>query len=297
VVANAVGADETAVEAVFPNLFPTFAAGLTDTFAAFPLPGFFGLALDVVEIAQSGAYYVLYADLNPVPATHIANVAVTDLSTADSVVDSVLDANEWRHRIRSSASSEQARIELDGVIAADACCFADDESKSATAGYRLTFDVVPAAGETWRIDLAHSINGAHTVIDEALGAAQARFTTAVTGRARVGGGAWQSFNFNPSTMSFSGSGGAYLPFTGANSLVLQGTTAETITVEFSFGLHVLSDSTALALPPRSGDEAAIRIGANDTIVNGVTAGEYPGIGNRNITTDGHVATVMVSTVA
>ena len=296
VLGNNIGADEPAIEALFPGLFPLFAGGLGDTFAAFPLPSFLGLALNVLEVENADGYYVLYANLDPAPATHIANVAVTDLSTADSVVDSAFDANEWRHRIRTSSNATQARVELDSVIAADAWSFADDESMSANAGYRLTFDVVPAAGDTWQVDLNHAINGAHTVIDEALGSAQSRFTTAINGRVRVGGGAWQSFNFDPSVASFSGGGGAYLPFTGANGLVLQGTTAETITVEFSFGLFVLSDSTALAFPPKSGDEVAVRIGANDTIANGVTAGEYPGIGNRNITTDGHVATVVVSTV-
>ena len=57
-----------------------------------------------------------------------------------------------------------------------------------------------------------------------------------------------------------------------------------------------SISQALAIPPRSGDEAAVRIGANDTLTNDFVAGDYPGFGNRNIMTDGHVATVTVTTV-
>ena len=76
--------------------------------------------------------------------------------------------------------------------------------------------------------------------------------------------------------------------------MLQGTTAEQVTVEFSFGLHARSDSDVF--PPRAGDEAAIRFGANDTITNGFTAGEYPGAGGRNIVTDGHFATIALSTV-
>ena len=41
---------------------------------------------------------------------------------------------------------------------------------------------------------------------------------------------------------------------------------------------------------------AIRFGANDTIANGFTAGSYPGRGNRNILTDGHVGTIALTTV-
>ena len=94
--------------------------------------------------------------------------------------------------------------------------------------------------------------------------------------------------------STSNSGDSYRPFSGGNSLVLQGNTAQTITVEFGWDLHTFSDSTVFL--PVAGDEAAIRFGANDTIANGFTAGEYPGTGNRNIVADGHVAVIGLTTV-
>jgi hypothetical protein len=296
VVTNLIHANEPTVEAIFPGLFPTFAAGLTDTFGAFPLPAFLGLELDVVEIALVDGYTQLYANLDPVPETAIANVVVTDLSTPDVVVDSIFDASEWRHRIRTSSSSTGARIDFDGMVVADACCSTGDETQTAHAGYRVTFDVLPAAGDTWQVDLAHLISGAHTLIDEQDGSAATSFQTAVTGRARVGGGAWQGFGFNPSVMSVNTGGGAYQPFTGGNGLVLTGTTAQTITVEIGFDVRAHSESNFI-FPIAAGDEGAIRFGANDTIANGVTAGEYPGVGNRSITSDGHVMTIVVGSAS
>jgi hypothetical protein len=301
---NRIGADELALETLFPTLFPTFASGLGDTFAAFPLPAFLGLDLDVVEVAQTNGYYVMYGNLDPAPATHIENFAVTNLSTADSAVDSVaFDSNEWRSRLRTSHSSNGARVDLDALVGADSCCFADGESRSGTASYRMAFDVVPAEGDTWQVALNHSIAGAHSYLNEALGGASSSITT-VTGRARIGAGAWQNFNFNPSIPSSgipnNGSSGnnqgTTVGFTGQNSLNLQGTTAVTITVEFSFSATATSINQAFAFPPRSGDEAAVRIGANDTLTNDFIAGDYPGFGNRNIVTDGHVATVTLTTV-
>lgn len=76
--------------------------------------------------------------------------------------------------------------------------------------------------------------------------------------------------------------------------MLTGTTAQTITVEIGFDVMARSESEPLAFPPRAGDEAAVRIGANDSLANNFTAGEYPGVGNRNIVDDGHVLTIALT---
>ena len=104
VTSNAIGADENGVEALFPGLFPAFVDGVGESFAAFPLPAFLGLDLNVAEVARDDNAFVLYADLDPVPQTRLENVELTDLSSADSATDSVFDVNEWRHRIRPVVS-------------------------------------------------------------------------------------------------------------------------------------------------------------------------------------------------
>jgi hypothetical protein len=304
VVTNSIGLNEPNMEAIFPNLFPTFVSALGASFAAFPLPAFLGLQLNVLEVARHGNYFVLYANLDQVPQTRIQNVNVTDLSTADSVTDSVFDVNEWRHRVRPSVSPSHVGVDFKGVLGADACCTVDDESKSAHAGFRVTFDVVPENGDTWRLDLSHLIRGAHTLIDERVlledAGGESRFTAAVTGRARIGAGAWQNFNFNASPMSvvhnlYGGEGTSNVGFTGTNAMVLTGNTAQTITVEFGADMFVKSNSNAF-FPAAGGDEVALRFGANDTITNGFTAGGYPGLGNRNLLTDGWFANINLTTV-
>jgi hypothetical protein len=302
VVGNAVRTDEPNIEALFPNLFPTFVGGVSDSFGAFPLPSFLGLKLDVLEVARHGNSFVLYATLNPVPQTRIQNVQVTDLSSADSVTDSVFDVNEWRHRLRPTVSPTGVEVDLTGMLGADACCTVDDESRSAHAGYRLTFDVVPENGDAWQLDLSHLIRGAHTLIDEKVlledAGGETRFQSNVTARARLGGGAWQSFDFaaTPGAVVhglYGGEGTSNREFTGSNGLVLSGTTAQTVTVEFGFDMFVKSNSNAF-FPAAGGDEAAIRFGANDTIANGFTAGGYPGLGTRNLLDDGHKASILLT---
>jgi hypothetical protein len=147
VTGNAIGADESGVEALFPGLFPMFVDGVGESFSAFPLPAFLGLELNVAEVVRDGNAFVLYADLDPAPQTRLENVELTDLSSADSATDSVFDVNEWRHRIRPTVSPTSIDVDLKGMLGADACCTVDDESRSAHAGYRLSFDVVPENGE------------------------------------------------------------------------------------------------------------------------------------------------------
>jgi hypothetical protein len=304
VVRNNVNAVEPPIEAIFSSLFPSFVSSLGSSFAAFPLPSFLGLELEVKQVARSGNFWVLYSDLLPVEQTRLENVALTDLSSGDSAVDSAFDVNEWRHRIRPTVTSTSVGVDFKGMLGADACCTVDDEQRSATAGYRVTMDVVPENGETWKLDLSHLIRGAHTLIDEKVAledaGGESRFQTAVTGRVRVGSGAWQNFNFNPSVMSvvhglYGGEGTSNREFTGSAATSVTGSTAQTVTVEFSVNLFVKSNSNAF-FPAAGGDEVALRFGANDTIANGFTAGTYPGIGNRNLLNDGWKSTIVLTTV-
>lgn len=294
VIDNNIGANTASIETLFPALFPTFVSGLSSSFAAFPLPSFLGLNVDVVELARQGSSFVLYANLLQVPQTRIQNVQVTDTSTGNGVYDSIVNVHEWRHKVKSTSTSKNINVSLRGMIGADACCTVDDAQRDANAGYRVTFDVVPEQGQTWRLDLNNVLRGAHTLIDEQGGSARTSMST-LNIRARVGSGAWQNFNITPSSTGVNSGGNAYVPFTGSSSRVLTGTTAQTITVEVAFDVHAYSDSN-VAFPAVAGDEAAIRFGVNDSITNGFTAGEYPGVGNRNIGQDGLFGTIVLTTV-
>lgn len=301
---NDIGTNEANIETVFSQLFPNFVSSLGASFGAFPLPSFLGLNLQVLEVARHGEYYTLYSNLNPAPQTRLANVAVTDLSTADYSNDSVLfDSWEWRHSIRKQVGANQVKVNFDGMLGADACCTVDDESDSAHAGYRVAFDVIPENGETWKLDLAQAIKGAHTAKDEGYGA-QSNISR-ITGRYRLDGGAWTEFSFdvgsdgNPSeTTPWQGgwSGGTFNePFIGSAATSLQGNTARSVVVEFGFDMTAWSDSH-LAFPAEAGNEIAIRLGANDSLTNNFSVGDYPGQGNRKITDDGHFGTITLTTL-
>ena len=304
VVSNSIGTNEPNIEALFPGLFPTFVGGVSESFGSFPLPAFFGLKLNVLEVARHGNHFALYANLDQVPQTRLENVQVTDLSSADSATDSLFDVNEWRHRVRPTVSPTGVTVDLKGMLGADACCTVDDEERAAHAGYRVTFDVVPENGDTWQVDLSHLIRGAYSIIDEKVlledAGGEARFRTNVTARAQVGGAAWQSFDFaaNPGSVvhrNYGGEGTTNREFSGSNALVLSGTTAQTVTLEIGFDLFAKSNSNVV-FPAAGGDEVAIRFGANDTIANGFTAGGYPGLGNRNLLDDGHRSTITLTAI-
>ena len=52
----------------------------------------------------------------------------------------------------------------------------------------------------------------------------------------------------------------------------------------------------MLFPTDDGSEAAVRFGANDSLTNNLTAGDYPGSVNRNIAQDGHFGSITLTTV-
>jgi hypothetical protein len=64
---NNVNANETQLATVLNLLLPNLLPSLGDGLGAFPLPEFFGLQLDGVEVSRNGQFYSLFANLVPVP--------------------------------------------------------------------------------------------------------------------------------------------------------------------------------------------------------------------------------------
>lgn len=310
VIDNEIGADEAVVENALQLLLPAFFSAFGDVFGSFPLPTFFGLQLEVVEIEAAGGLFNLYTNLNQVPTTRIENVVLTDSSTGDFVTDGVFDTNEWRHRTKLTATPSTVDTRFRSVIAGDACCTLDDEHVNATADYRVEFDVIPVSTDTWQLDVDHNILGALTTVDEANaiydGSELAEFTSQIQGRYSVDGGPFIPFDFTPSPSSvFDGFGGAESDInaevTGSNGVTLIGTTQQHVTLEFSWGMHILSDSNVV-VPAIDGGEGAIRLGMHDTIELGTapsagfTAGHYPGQGSRDVSQDGHFVDIDLTAI-
>lgn len=299
VVENGIGANDLNIEALFTAVFPIFAADLGESFGAFPLPEFLGLQLSVVDVVRNGNSFVLYSNIAPVPQTRLANVTLTDTSTGDWEQDDAFsDSSQWRHRIRKQTTSASITTQYRSVIAADAIY--GDESALATGNYRLGFDVIPAAGQTWRLDLSHRFSGAHTHKDEGCDGRSELRTPGVSGqtshflgRYRLNSGAWTYFNFNASTGTVTSGGSKNTAVTGQSpTAVVTGTAQTHVDVEYFQRHYAFSDGAVFC----NGNEVAIRAGLNDTLANGFTAGEYPGSGNRVAADDGHFGTVTLTTL-
>lgn len=293
---NAIGADEAGVTAVFPGLFPSFVEPVTSTFQAFPLPSFMGLNLDIAQIARQGNSFVLYTNLDATPQTHLANVQITDQSDANDVLDGVFNTREWRHELRKRTSSSSVSVAFKGVLGAHACCTVTYAEQYAAAGYQVEFDVVPANGDTWHLDLAQAVNGAHSHIDSNSGGARSQIRTVFTGQVSLDNGAtWQNFDADvgPNMWESWGMGYDYRPFNASGSRTLSGTAPAHVIVRYHVNMWVQSQSKVV--PALVGDQIAIRFGLNTSIANNYTAGRYPGMGSRDITQDGWFGNVTLTT--
>jgi cysteine-rich repeat protein len=67
IVENPLGADEAQLETVLPAVIRPLIPDLAGALSGFPLPQFFGLVLDGVEVSRTGGFTGLYADLAPAP--------------------------------------------------------------------------------------------------------------------------------------------------------------------------------------------------------------------------------------
>ena len=304
---NLINTNETVLASTFQQLFPLFAPELENAIEAFPVPSLLGLDLEPVELARlPGGFIGLFANLVQQPTTHIANVVYTDLSSGDFRQQGGCWLREWRHRLSGSALGNNVSANLRGMLGADAGCTTNDAQSLRDA-------VVPGrvrhrlgAGETWTLDLGHSIRGALDRISDGYndgigfqdGGGTAILHTPVTASYTITGQPNGSFDFTPSVTSITdGIGGPSsnqdVEFSGSGATSIAGSGDASVTVTFQVDLEAFSNSNT-AFPTANGDEMAIRLGKNDTIDNNFTAGQYPGMGNRNIAGDGHVATIGLS---
>ena len=94
-----IGADEPNIEALFPNLFPTFVAALGASFARLPAAE---LPRSRARRARGGPRTATTSCSTPTctrcPRPASRTSASPTCSSADCVTDSPFDVNEWRHR-------------------------------------------------------------------------------------------------------------------------------------------------------------------------------------------------------
>src|SRR6185369_1830243 len=67
VIDNPLGTDEAQLEQVLPAVFRPLIPELAGALSGFPIPQFFGLSLQGVEVSKNGSFLALFANLTPSP--------------------------------------------------------------------------------------------------------------------------------------------------------------------------------------------------------------------------------------
>jgi hypothetical protein len=305
ILTNTIDADEAGLESFMASIMPFAFPELAGALGGLPLPSFLGLVLEPVEVSKQGDFLSIFANLGADPTQDvIANVVTTDLSSADSKVDGAFDVNEWRHKITTAPTATTIDAALRGMVGADACCTVEDETRTATAHYRINFDV--ESDENWVVDVDHSIIGAFGLLDEKVALEDAGGSVSigtVEGTYKVDGGSPQSFDFDTNISSvthalYGGEGDTEEEFFGGTSTQIAGSGDASIELEFMFTVQAFSNSNAF-FPAAGGDEVCIRFGRSDTIDNGFTCGQYPSgdpsLSVRDPNDDGHFVHVELTT--
>ena len=157
-------------------------------------------------------------------------------------------------------------------------------TRNATEAYTITFTVNNPLGGTYRLDIDTSRLGALTFVNDSGGGATASLG-AVTGTLNgVANPALALAAVGPLTAT----GGANQGFSQTGSVL--SIVASNVTRTFTLGFTWTGSATS------SQDEAAVRLGISGALAN-ATADDYPGVGGRSASGDGHFVDVGVTLLA
>ncbi len=181
--------------------------------------------------------------------------------------------------VSSSARAFQTRYAL--VVGTD---IGNNPSitESHTANYTITFAVNETAGLYWMLTFDTGRLGALTLVNDGNGSATAALG-AVTAT-RTGAGALAGSLGLGAITTLTGSSGGNTPFNQTGTAVVTGVGTganQNISLTFSFTASAISTRQG-----NNGDEAAIRMGLAGNATS-YTAGNYPGVGARTLSSDGH----------
>ncbi len=229
----------------------------------------------------------------------IANLTVTNLSQPDMF----LNTSAFKQERRSSAtllSSNPTAVmptfsaRLAGLAAADSDALGAARSTSLILSMQIDFDIVATPAESWTMQLDQLRNFALTLRDDASNAHASQASVNLHAGA---------FNFTPGPSGSipiptagentgSVSGDLYVPANANNTSFMNGVGPTSVQLNFSQRLAADSyDSTFFT----TGQEAAVRFGIAGNL-SSVIVDDYPGIGARSATNDGHFVDVKLTFV-
>jgi hypothetical protein len=254
---------------------------------------------DIIRALVAGIGMTLMCTA-PALGGSIANLIVTDLSQPDMFLNTSAFSQERRSSATLVSSNTAAVIptfsaRLAGLAVADSDALGAARSTSLILSMQIDFDIVAAPAESWTMQLDQLRRFALTLRDDATNAHASQASV----NQRSG-----SFNFTPglsgsvpiptagSENTGSVSGDLYLPANVNNTNFMNGVGPTSVQLNFSQLLTANSyDSTFFT----TGQEAAVRFGIAGSL-SGVIVDDYPGIGGRSVSNDGHFVDVKLTFV-
>lgn len=236
----------------------------------------------------------------PVLGGSIANLTVINLSQPDMFTNTSVYSLERRSSTSLLSSNPTATMptfsaRLAGLAVADADGLGVAKSTSLNLLMQIDFDIVAAPTESWTMQIDQFRRFALTLRDDASNANASQALVSLQSG---------SFNFSPGpsgsiTVPTAGSentgsvtGDLYLPMSSNNTSFLSGVGPTSVQLNFSQQLVAHSfDSNIFS----SGQEGSVRFGIAGSL-SGVISDDYPGIGARSVSDDGHFVNVKLTFV-
>ncbi len=230
----------------------------------------------------------------------IANLTVSNLSQPDMFSNFGSLKQERRSSATLLSSNPTATMptfssRLAGLVAADADILGAALSTSLSLSMQIDFDIVAAPTESWTMQIDQLRSFALTLDDDAgnAHASQARVNLHL-GSFSLTPGLSGAIPIPTAGIENTGSvsGDLYLPASANNTSVLSGVGPTSVQLNFSEQLIANSlDSNFFS----TGQEASVRFGIAGGL-SGVIVDDYPGVGGRSVSNDGHFVDVKLTFV-
>lgn len=243
----------------------------------------------------------------PVLGGSIANLTVTNLSSPDLFVDDAVTGLKQERRSSATLLSSNPTAVMPTLSARLAGLAATDTELPHPSiqtlndlRMRIDFDIVALATESWTMQIDQLRSFALTLVDDAGSGFQSQaFVTFQSASFSLTPGGSGGLTFPLATSEDTGApfGDLDVPVNESSTNVILGVGATTVSLEFAQQISAISfanaDPLQTVLAP--GQEAAVRFGIAGTMP-GMTAEDYPGVGSRVASDDGHFVNVKLTFV-
>jgi len=220
----------------------------------------------------------------PAGAATFANAeAALSMVGPDQVVDTGVHRSERASTVALSAGAQTIEARFAGIRSDDSDPGGSPQTYEDTINFDVAFDVQASSDEFWELGVQSVISAGLTVVQEGVnqhGLASLlelapSLSCTASGDAQCGFMEITSGGLDSVVTD-------HVPYGLEASMSIVGTGPQSLQLRFQYQLLVRSE----------GSEASIRFGIPGTLA-GMTADDYPGVGNRDPADDGHFVTITV----